>query len=73
MDGYLGCFHVLVIVNSVDVNIKVHVSFQIIIIFLTDMSRSRPVYYMVALFLGFEGTYILLSVVVVSVYIPPIM
>ena len=29
VNGYLGCFHVLAIVNSADVNIGVHVSFQI--------------------------------------------
>ena len=29
VDGYLGCFHVLAIVNSASVNIRVHVSFWI--------------------------------------------
>ena len=29
VDGYLDCFHVLAIVNSVGVNIGVHASFKI--------------------------------------------
>ena len=38
-DGHLGCFHVLAIVNSVTVNIGVHVCFQIMV-FLGYTSRS---------------------------------
>ena len=32
VDGYLGCLHVLAIVNSVAMNTEVHVSFQIIVL-----------------------------------------
>ena len=31
VDGHLGCFHVLAIINSAEVNIGVHVSFSILV------------------------------------------
>ena len=31
VDGHLGCFHVLDVVNSAAMNTEVHVSFQIIV------------------------------------------
>ena len=39
VDGHLGCFHVLAVVNSAAVNIGVHVSFSILV-FSGYMPRS---------------------------------
>ena len=39
VDGYLGCFHVLAIVNHVAMNIGVHISFQTMV-FSRYMPRS---------------------------------
>ena len=41
VDGHLGCFHILVIVNNAAINIGVHVSFQIsVFIFFRYVPRS---------------------------------
>ena len=31
VDGHLGCLHVLAVVNSAEMNIRVHVSFSILV------------------------------------------
>ena len=47
IDGHLGCFYNLAIVNNVAINIEVHVSFQIsVFIFFRYLSRS-----------GIDGSY----------------
>ena len=52
VNGYLGGFYVLAIVNSATMNIGVHVSFQIMI-FYRYMPRSQTLDDMVVLFLVF--------------------
>ena len=52
VDGHLGCFHILAVVNSAAVNIGVHVSFQIsVFIFFEYIPRSEIVDHKVVLFL----------------------
>ena len=52
VNGYLGCFHVLAIVNSAEMNIGIHVSFSI---FISSgyMPRVGLLSHMVVLFLVF--------------------
>ena len=53
VDGQLGCFYVLAIVNSAAMNIEVHASFQSIVSS-RYMARVRLLDHMVGLFLVFE-------------------
>ena len=69
VDGHLGCFHVLAIVNSAVMSTGMHVSFWTM--FSLDVCpRVGLLDHMVALFLVFWETSVLFSLVAVPVYIP---
>ena len=69
VNGYLGCFHVLAIVNSASVNIGVHVSFSVLV-----SAGYMPKSGLAGLYGGFIPSYlrnsILSFIMAVSIYIP---
>ena len=71
VDGHLGCFHGLAIVNSAAMNTEVHVSFQIsVFIFFPNVYPGVELLgHMVTLFLVFQGTSILFATVAKPIYI----
>ena len=69
LDGQLGCFHVLTIINSAAVNIGLHVSFWIRI-FSRYMLRSGVAGSYSNSIFCFWGTSILFSTVATPIYIP---
>ena len=71
VDGQLDCFHILAIVNSLAVNIVVHICFQSIgfLSFLDTCPGVGLLDCMVILVLIFEGTSILCFIMAALVYI----
>ena len=76
VDGYLGCFHIVVIINHAAMNIGVHESFQINVGFfwvegVGYIYSGVELYgHMVVLLLVFWGASILFSTVAAPIYIP---
>ena len=67
VDGDLGCFHVLAIVNNAAMNNGIHVSFSILVSS-GYMPRSGIDVHMVVLFLVFIGISQLSSIVAVCLH-----
>ena len=68
VDGYLGCFRVLATANSAAMNIGCMYPFELW--FSSDICpRVGLLDHILVLFLVFQGTYVLISVVVGPIYI----
>ena len=66
VNGHLGCFHVLVIVNSATMNTGVYMPFSVMI-FSGYIPSSEFLHHMVVLYLVFKGIYFLFSIEVISI------
>ena len=58
VDGHLGCFNVLAIVNSVAINIGVHVCFPITVFFLDICQEVGLLDHMATLLLVFKKNFL---------------
>ena len=66
--GRLGCFHVLAVINSASVNIRVHIPFRIMV-FLDKCPAMKLLDHMIVLYLVIEGISILFSIAVIPAYV----
>ena len=71
VDGHLGCFHVLSMVNNAAMNTGLHVNFEL------DFSSFQGICpevglldHMIALFLVFKATSVLFFIMPAPIYVP---
>ena len=71
VDGYLHCFYILTIANNAAMNTRIHVSFELVLLFFSDIYlKVWLLGHMKALFLLFWETSLLFSTVTMPTYIP---
>ena len=69
MNGHFSCFNILIIVHNTSINVKVHLSFKVLL-YLDKYTEMEQLDHITILLSSFWETFIWFSILVVPIYIP---